>query len=501
MATTPRGIRNNNPGNIEYGPFAQARGATGSDGRFAIFPTAEAGVRAMSDLLTIYQSRHGLDTVAGMIGRWAPSSENNTSAYANRVAAAMGIDPNTPFSMSDPNLAASMINAMIEHENGIRNPFTDVVSRVTSGTPMPVPPMPVGGGSSNNQTTSGGGSSMLRQGSSGDRVRDLQEFLNSQGANIAVDGQFGPQTEAAVRNYQQRNGLQVDGIVGPQTFGQISADRQAPSQPLNLRDRIERFIKARQNGAPFQDAFDYARGAASWDGRNQWAQDNPTQVAQAPQRRPESPPPPIPQVRPEQSVPTPRPRPEPPRPPMPTQAFGWPETQQRGFAPPPLAYSAPMRGTAVQPYDATRNANAIRNDPGAAPTGIPGFDAVAALGAPSFDATQAFAAPVKAEKQFSLSPSTVAGPVPPRGELGTDTYKDLMTRRAALLDPDPSPKFPPPLGPSGVYAVTGKSTLPPAPRTPTMAGFGMATNPPVVSPPVTTAPQLVARKLFGNATA
>jgi hypothetical protein len=43
----PRNRRNNNPGNIEYGPFAKEHGAIGTDGRFAIFPDEETGFRAM----------------------------------------------------------------------------------------------------------------------------------------------------------------------------------------------------------------------------------------------------------------------------------------------------------------------------------------------------------------------------------------------------------------------------------------------------------------------
>ena len=46
-----RNWRNNNPGNIEYGPFAMKYGATGSDGRFAIFPTEEQGRMAQDALL------------------------------------------------------------------------------------------------------------------------------------------------------------------------------------------------------------------------------------------------------------------------------------------------------------------------------------------------------------------------------------------------------------------------------------------------------------------
>ena len=43
--------RSNNPGNIEAGRFASAHGAVGSDGRFAIFSSADAGFAALEALL------------------------------------------------------------------------------------------------------------------------------------------------------------------------------------------------------------------------------------------------------------------------------------------------------------------------------------------------------------------------------------------------------------------------------------------------------------------
>ncbi len=57
---------------------------------------------------------------------------------------------------------------------------------------------------------------ILRPGSIGADVRRLQRALS-----IIADGSFGPLTKAAVEDYQQRNGLLVDGIAGPQTLGSL----------------------------------------------------------------------------------------------------------------------------------------------------------------------------------------------------------------------------------------------------------------------------------------
>jgi hypothetical protein len=77
-----RPTRNNNPGDIEYGSFAKAHGATGTDGRFAIFPDAQTGFGAMRALLTAHYS--GL-SLSEALNKWAPPLENNTNRYIASV--------------------------------------------------------------------------------------------------------------------------------------------------------------------------------------------------------------------------------------------------------------------------------------------------------------------------------------------------------------------------------------------------------------------------------
>ena len=60
---------------------------------------------------------------------------------------------------------------------------------------------------------------LVKKGSKGDAVRKLQEILNGKGYKLTVDGDFGSKTEAAVKAYQKANGLEVDGEVGPMTWG------------------------------------------------------------------------------------------------------------------------------------------------------------------------------------------------------------------------------------------------------------------------------------------
>lgn len=82
--------RNNNPGDIEYGEFAIAHGATGSDGRFAIWSTPEGGFAAMRAL---FQAHYSGLTVAHAIAKWAPPSENDTAQYISHVCDWSGAAP------------------------------------------------------------------------------------------------------------------------------------------------------------------------------------------------------------------------------------------------------------------------------------------------------------------------------------------------------------------------------------------------------------------------
>jgi len=62
----------------------------------------------------------------------------------------------------------------------------------------------------------------VAQGASGERVFNIQYLLNQRiGAGLALDGQFGPATNAAVRKFQAGSGLQVDGKVGPLTWAKL----------------------------------------------------------------------------------------------------------------------------------------------------------------------------------------------------------------------------------------------------------------------------------------
>lgn len=119
----PRGVRNNNPGNIDRArapwqgedrsPEARAR-----EHRFAVFVTPEAGFRALARILRTYRTKHGLVTVRGIIGRWAPPHENNTAAYVAQVAKAAGVGADEVVDVRKMAAAFPIAKAIARHENG-----------------------------------------------------------------------------------------------------------------------------------------------------------------------------------------------------------------------------------------------------------------------------------------------------------------------------------------------------------------------------------------------
>lgn len=61
----------------------------------------------------------------------------------------------------------------------------------------------------------------LRYGAKGPEVRTLQIQLNKVGADIAVDGSFGPATSRAVSDFQYQYGLDDDSVAGPHTMKKL----------------------------------------------------------------------------------------------------------------------------------------------------------------------------------------------------------------------------------------------------------------------------------------
>lgn len=124
-----RGIRNNNPGNIVSAANNPWQGQTGDDGRFAVFSDPKYGIRALAKTLQTYRARYGLTTIAGIITRWAPPSENNTAAYIASVCQDTGKGANEPLTLGD---YPALVAAIIKHENGVQPYPADLITQACS---------------------------------------------------------------------------------------------------------------------------------------------------------------------------------------------------------------------------------------------------------------------------------------------------------------------------------------------------------------------------------
>lgn len=130
MTKLPRGLRNNNPGNIRNSESTEWRGEVSADRKndcaFEEFKTMPDGIRAMMKLLLNYQKKYGLNTISGLIERYAPHSENNTSGYVRRVSLEMQIPHNAPLDLEDKATMCALVDAMILVENGQRVAADDI---------------------------------------------------------------------------------------------------------------------------------------------------------------------------------------------------------------------------------------------------------------------------------------------------------------------------------------------------------------------------------------
>lgn len=119
----PRGIRNNNPLNIEKGNNWMGERHPQMDTRFEEFKSVQYGLRAGFKLIKNYLNEGGRfartdNTIYKIINRFAPSAENNTLAYINTVCAATGINAHEVIRFSDRRKIVAIVRAMAFVECG-----------------------------------------------------------------------------------------------------------------------------------------------------------------------------------------------------------------------------------------------------------------------------------------------------------------------------------------------------------------------------------------------
>lgn len=124
----PRGLRNNNPGNIRRNSdMFQGEVNPSRDKEFKQFKTMAYGYRAMFKILSNYYRKYSLTTIRKMITRWAPENENNTVAYVSLVSSYSGIGPDDLISF-DREQMIRVVAGMSKVENGREADMSDVIA-------------------------------------------------------------------------------------------------------------------------------------------------------------------------------------------------------------------------------------------------------------------------------------------------------------------------------------------------------------------------------------
>ena len=124
---TPRGLRNCNPGNIRIsGTKYQGEIQPSRDASSKQFESMAYGYRAIFMLLHTYAVRHGLDTIRGMISRYAPQNENDTDQYIRTVCDWSFTAPDTHLTTTNAEVMIPIVSAISRYENGLPAVASDV---------------------------------------------------------------------------------------------------------------------------------------------------------------------------------------------------------------------------------------------------------------------------------------------------------------------------------------------------------------------------------------
>ncbi len=122
--STPRGVANKNPGNLQKNGNDKWQGLSKeqNDPSFFQFDSAVYGIRALARTLLAYQDRNSCECVSDLISRWAPPMENNTEAYISAVCALTGVGRHACIDLHKYAVLRALTEAIILQENG--SPWT-----------------------------------------------------------------------------------------------------------------------------------------------------------------------------------------------------------------------------------------------------------------------------------------------------------------------------------------------------------------------------------------
>ena len=126
-----RGQRNNNLLNIRYNKANNWQGQTGQDDSgFSQFDNRVSGIRAADKILNNYGKFYNIDTVEGMVKRFAPKDDNNPeNAYIDNIYNKTGIERGSKINLQDPNVRNQLLPVMGNFETPGANITLDDLQR------------------------------------------------------------------------------------------------------------------------------------------------------------------------------------------------------------------------------------------------------------------------------------------------------------------------------------------------------------------------------------
>lgn len=148
---TTRGIRNNNPGNVER-TATRWQGMSADqtkDERFIQFDHAKWGIRAIARILITYQDKRRandgspIDSIQDIIERWAPPHENPTDKYAHHIAVVLNKGVTSYIDVYEYDTMFNLVKSIIHFENGVQ-PYDDATINQglrLAGIDVPVKPL------------------------------------------------------------------------------------------------------------------------------------------------------------------------------------------------------------------------------------------------------------------------------------------------------------------------------------------------------------------------
>lgn len=92
----------------------------GSSTGFQQYATPEEGIKAIDENLKAYGSKHKINTLRGVISRWAPPSENDTESYLNFVSQKTGLKPDEEIDLSNPTIRHIISGPIVLQEQGLK---------------------------------------------------------------------------------------------------------------------------------------------------------------------------------------------------------------------------------------------------------------------------------------------------------------------------------------------------------------------------------------------